>query len=115
MVGTSKEFLPGNEEWLIDISASTTISNSILVGEWGSGAYETPSNFDGTSITFEGSIDDTTFDVVKTTALVDRAADTVAVSSLYPIPPEAFYYKFVRVVVSAQSATDTSIKVFLKG
>ena len=105
-----------NETWLIDISVSTTVSNSLQVGEWASGTYELPSTFDGTAVTFQGSIDNVTFDVIKTTALVDRAADTVAAADVNPIPPEAFAYRFVRIVTSsAQTTTDTIIKVFLKG
>ena len=116
MVGTSKEYVTANETWLIDISSSTTISNYLFIGEWAGGSFELPSTFDGTAVSFQGSLDKVTFDAIRADDGSARAADTVAATDITPIPVEAFNYKWLRIVTSsAQTTTDTIIKVFLKG
>lgn len=101
----------------IVIATSTTVSAAVDLGDYDLVGIETPSTFDGTNITFQGSTDNSTFVAVAASNAASTAYTVVTTTSTgTPINPQIFAgYRYVKVVcATAQTTTDTIIKLLLR-
>lgn len=97
------------------IASGQTASGAIAVADFSFGSFVIPASFTGTAISFTGcdTADGTFVSLYDSTNTI--ISKTVAVSRAYPLPPEVFGFKFVKLVSGSAEGGDRSITVTLKG
>jgi len=91
-----------------------TTSQPIRIMDMSRGSIRLPAAITGTTVSFEVSLDGTTFAALNVDpAGTARTVQTVAAAGRYTIPSEVFNYPFFRLLMGAQGAART-IDVYLK-
>ena len=103
------------ETLVVDISADTTHTNSVHVGGFERGSVLIPAAFTSTTIKFEVSNDDTTWDVARDDNDADLGTKTVAVDKIYNVPAEVFKSKFARILTGSAELADRNLVVNFGG
>ncbi len=93
----------GQVQTTATIADGQTKSGAVATGEFAMGGFTTPSTFEGTTMSFEVSLDDSTFVPLKNDA-GGAISMTVAVSCGYPLPPEIFAFKSFKFVSGAAAS-----------
>lgn len=92
------------------VSAAIPTTGLSLVG------IQLPAAFTGTTITFQGSVDGTTYQVVKSTTSGTSLSYTVAQGTYVAVDPTPFYgLQFIKLVSGSAEGGARTFSVALKG
>ena len=97
------------------IAISGTTSESVSIGDYGSGSVQLPAALTGTTLTIQTSNDGTTWATCRDIAGAAKAAITFAASITVPLHAEAFASKFLRLLSNGTEAAARSFIFHLKG
>ncbi len=108
------------ERVLVSAAATIAISNTVSAAIPCNGlslvGIQLPAAFTGTAITFQGSVDGTTYQAVYSTISGTALSYTVAAARYIAIDPVPFYgLKFIKLVSGSTEAAARSFSVTLKG
>lgn len=93
------------------ISSGGTKTDEIKVYGCSLGAFELPASFDGTSISFEGSLDGTNYAPIYDSQGIAVTVPTVAVSRVYAVDPTVFHaFNFIKIVSGSTESANRTIK-----
>ena len=103
------------ETLTVTIATDDDRTNSTMLGDRERGSVQTPASLTSTTIEFEVSNDDTTWDVARDDNDAAIGTKTVAVDKLYNIPAEVFKSRFMRIKTGSGEAADRNFIVSLGG
>jgi hypothetical protein len=98
----------------IAIANNGTFTNGVNAGGMASGSFIFHTALTGTAVTFQGSIDNSTWYDLYTSANAAVGVAVIAVDRAYPIPAQVFDWPYFRIVITAQGAARTG-KVSMNG
>lgn len=98
------------------IASSGTTTPAIATQGLSLVGIQLPATFTGTTITFQGSVDGTTYQVIKSTTSGTSLSYTVAQATYVAIDPTPFYgLKYIKLVSGSTEGGARSFSVALKG
>lgn len=104
----------GSEARDLTIAEGATVTQTVNVKSYTSGAFQLPAAFTGTALTIEVSVDGTTFKALKNAAGTAVTVPTVAAAEQLPIPAEAFSFPYLRLKSGTAEAAARTVKIFVK-
>lgn len=96
-------------------AAAETVSSAVDIGIFGTGAYYLPADFNGNTISFQGSqAADGTF-----AAIYDNGGTAVSLTAAgapawYEMPPEVMAFRFIKFVTDTGTAAAATVQLSLK-
>lgn len=97
----------------VTVATSQTTSTTYFTGDAVQGCFQLPAVFDGTSAQIEGAIDDVAANFTKVPVEGNEVNPlVVAANGTYAFPVKTFNFKYLRIVVAAQTTAGATIKVF---
>lgn len=108
------------EHYLVTATATiangATVSAAIPTNGFALVGIQLPAAFTGTTVTFQGSVDGTTYQVIKSTTSGSSLSYTVAQGTYAAIDPIPFYgLKFIKLVSGSAEGGARTFSVALKG
>ncbi|MGH7743856.1 MAG: hypothetical protein ACREQ5_03435 [Candidatus Dormibacteria bacterium] len=97
----------------VSIANAGTVSTAWKIGQWGTGGFVLPAAFTGTTVTFQVSVDGTTFSALNNSS--GAVSLTVAQGKAYLFPADVFGFVQVKIVSGSAEGAARTIQVFGKG
>ncbi len=117
---TNINSIDGTDPPIATIVGGDGTTDSIELAGFSGGSFKTPSALTNTTLTLEVSMDESTWftirDPIDRSVLANWAGDgpALAVNTIYALPPEVFYYRYIRLNVGGVEAAGREFEIFLR-
>lgn len=100
----------------VTIPAGSTITEGFSVAEYSFGSFEVAGAFTGTVLNFEGKMRDSdSYEVVRDSTGAALTGVAIVTGTVFNMPSEIMHADMMRFVSESGQATETTIRVLLKG